>query len=278
MQGDPARIHQVVLNLTSNALKFTEHGSVVVDAVTTHLGTGRSLLRISVRDTGIGIAPESLDKLFQPFTQADASMTRRYGGAGLGLSISKRLVESMGGRIGAASTPGQGSEFWFEIDLPRVEVEPVEAKPAEGKKNETRTAFPKPGSAAHAGAGQILVVEDNLVNQTVARRLLERLGYSCQIADNGCEAIRMFDADDFVAILMDCQMPEMDGYEATVAIRTRESDSRIPIIAMTANASHAARDHCFESGMDDFLSKPAQLSDLRRVLERWVTVPLAPIA
>ncbi len=265
--GDPVRIRQVILNLTSNALKFTEKGVVVVDAVARPSISGHSTVRITVRDSGIGIEAGSLASLFQPFTQADASTTRKYGGTGLGLSISKRLIEAMGGHIGATSVPGEGSEFWLDLELPYAAVERDALAPVSSH----------PLRAAN-GSGRILVVEDNLVNQTVARRLLERLGYVCQIASGGREAIAVFQGQGFDAILMDCQMPDMDGYQTTAALRALERDNHVPIIAMTANASQDSRDHCFAVGMDDFLPKPVQIADLQRMLASWVVEARAPVA
>ncbi|MEO8028025.1 MAG: ATP-binding protein, partial [Bryobacteraceae bacterium] len=259
--GDPVRIRQVMLNLISNAVKFTERGAVTVDAKVTDCAPGRALLRVSVRDTGIGISGETLSRLFQPFTQADASTTRRYGGTGLGLSISKRLIDAMQGRVGACSTPGDGSDFWFEIEVEKVEglLDP-EAPP---------TLIP-PQSEIGA-SGRVLVAEDNIVNQTVARRMLERLGYSCQIAADGREAVALAAIERFDAILMDCQMPEMDGFEATAAIRAAESGTRTPIIALTAGGVMDGEATCLGAGMDDYLAKPVQLAEIRRTLRKWTS-------
>jgi PAS domain S-box-containing protein len=402
--GDGTRIRQVLLNFGANAVKFTSEGEVVMRVTVLHQTSERVALHFDVVDTGIGIAAEQQEQLFRAFTQADSSTTRRFGGTGLGLTISRQLVELMGGRLGLTSTPGQGSTFWFELSLRRADevaapaqdrdprtlsgqravvvddnatnrrilrqqllswgVEAVEAadgyealelaasassegrafdlgiidlnmpgidgielagrlkadvatastmlfllsssgyhsEAAESHLNGFAASLTKPvrssdlfdclvtslgaGSgrvtvempatapAARSGvSGTILLVEDNKVNQLVGSRVLKNLGYGFSIANNGLEAVSAFQSGRYDAVLMDCQMPEMDGYEATGAIRSLEAISglgHIPIIAMTAAAMEGDRARCMAVGMDDFITKPVRLEVVSAVLERWV--------
>jgi signal transduction histidine kinase/FixJ family two-component response regulator len=279
IKGDPARTQQVLLNLAGNAVKFTEGGSVLIAAEeldSTHV-------KISVTDSGIGIAAEQLATLFQRYAQADTSITRRFGGTGLGLAISKTLVELMGGEIGVLSRPGAGSTFWFVLPLqagtsaivaaeaarPAELTAPVEAAgPAE-------LTAPVEG-AAEAGAtvrAQLLLVEDNFVNQRVALYMLAKLGYQVDVVTSGVQALERLSKTRYPLILMDCQMPEMDGFEATRRIRDRTSavlDHEVPIVAMTANAFPEDRVRAIASGMNDFLSKPVDQSTLSAVIEKWL--------
>jgi two-component system, sensor histidine kinase and response regulator len=405
LRGDPGRIRQVLLNLVGNAIKFTEKGEVQVSVLREESSADGERIKFEVRDTGIGISPEARARLFQPFEQADASMTRRYGGTGLGLSISKRLTELMRGTIGAESEPGKGSCFWFTVQLQRgvvrEEMTAIRARPLQGRRaliaddnpanckilRETlaflgvqvveasdgldalakarecdaaglvldvaildvqmprmdgmslvralraerahartpivlltssitrldpaeqaelgihttlfkpvrrsrlletlleavsgptpvraalRSVPPsseEPAAALPAPRGRVLLVEDNSVNQRVASRLLTRLGCQVDVAANGREAIVAYESVAYALILMDCQMPEMDGYEASRAIRAIESRTgrHVPIVALTASAMRGDREACLAAGMDEHLAKPVQMAELARVLQR----------
>jgi CheY-like chemotaxis protein len=267
--GDPTRLRQVLLNLVSNAVKFTAHGSVVVRV----LRTNASAIRFEVKDTGIGIAPENIVKLFDRFTQADSSTTRRYGGSGLGLAIVKRLLELMGGRIDVTSELGRGSTFAFEVPS-GVDTSALVADAAP----EINTASVLD---ADAGGTRVLLVEDNRVNQRVATHMLRRLGYDVACADDGIQAIARLTRERFDLVLMDCQMPEMDGWDATRVIRDRMSavlDHDVPVIAMTANAFTEDRERCLAAGMSDFVAKPVSMAELSGVLSRWRTPAQGPAA
>lgn len=253
--GDPVRLRQVLLNLVGNAVKFTAAGRVVVS-----VRREQDSARFTIADTGIGIAPDVLGGLFRPFTQADASTTRRFGGSGLGLSISKGLVERMGGTIGADSTPGQGSTFWFTLPL----LEPA------------TPAAPAPAATpVTVRALRVLLAEDNPVNQRMAERMLQRLGHTVQVAPDGAAAVAAVLDGPFDLVLMDCQMPVLDGYEATRAIRDLTGErGRVPVIALTANALSGDREKCLDAGMDDYLPKPFRIEELAAMLARWAAVRL----
>ncbi|MEO8379279.1 MAG: ATP-binding protein [Acidobacteriota bacterium] len=258
-RGDPNRIRQVVLNLVGNAIKFTERGGV---RVRIHLCRGNDI-RFEIVDTGIGLSEIARKRLFQPFTQADGSVTRKHGGTGLGLSISRRLVELMGGRMGMESTEGEGSKFWFLVPLPLCEDETSEPDPGR-----------LPSAAAPRREWRILVAEDNATNQKVIARQLAVLGFPHELAVDGRHALAMFVENPYDLVLMDCHMPEMDGFTATRLIRAWESEQalprRVPIIALTANAMPTDRARCLESGMDDHVAKPVQLQTLSQAIERWL--------
>ncbi len=257
--GDALRIRQILFNLTGNAVKFTHTGEICLEARIQYYAASRYSICIAVRDTGIGIEAEKLETVFHKFTQADLSTTRRYGGTGLGLSISRSLAELMGGTINAKSVPGDGSEFRLDIQL---DVAPENA--LERRQSSVNALQPLSESL------DILLVEDNKVNQKLALRLLERLGCQVKVAASGVEALTMLDRYNFDLILMDCQMPEMDGYEATRRIREREHGTRhIPIVAITANAMESDLERCLTSGMDFYLTKPIDFAKLRDALETW---------
>jgi signal transduction histidine kinase/FixJ family two-component response regulator/HPt (histidine-containing phosphotransfer) domain-containing protein len=291
--GDPVRLGQVIGNLLGNAIKFTEHGSVCVrGTVLSRLPDAprrRIKLRFEVEDSGIGIGPEETRRLFRSFSQADGTITRRYGGTGLGLAISKQLVELMNGEIGVTSQTGRGSTFWFTVwfeDRPGdIGVAPVATK-------RTPAAEPAPAPDSNDAANArdapsplpedapcILVVEDNRVNQLVAEHMLRELGYRADIVGNGSFVDASLGSRRYAAILMDCQMPEVDGYSATAAIRSRADDSaRTPVIAMTAHAMNGERDKVLAAGMNDFLTKPVQIEELNAVLRRWLPASQVPAA
>ncbi|MBS1985049.1 MAG: response regulator, partial [Bdellovibrionales bacterium] len=263
VRGDMTRLAQVMLNLVSNALKFTAKGFVTIRVFPIH--NAQANLRFEVEDTGIGIKPEAVKTLFQSFRQAGADVTRRFGGSGLGLAISKRLVEMMGGEIGVTSQMGQGSIFWFTAHLPEQEV----AAPWVTSEEEETVL----GSAKQESyEDRILVAEDNPVNQMITIDMLGQLGFNADVANNGQEALRALDNGiPYRLVFMDCEMPEMNGYETTMAIRQRtDSYKSIPIIAITANAYAGDRERCLACGMSDYLSKPVEVMDLRRVLRKWL--------
>jgi signal transduction histidine kinase/ActR/RegA family two-component response regulator len=251
-RGDALRLRQILLNLTGNAIKFTETGTVTLSLEAPTPGS----LRFTVVDTGIGIPENLLPNLFTPFTQADSGSTRSYEGTGLGLAISKKLVELMNGQIGVTSQPGHGSRFWFQIPfaLPLFPVvDPAVAPPA----------------IAPAGPVlRVLLVEDNPVNQLVATKMLQKLGHSVTPAGNGAYAIEAFRHAEWDLILMDCQMPDVDGYAATRQIRKleRTTNRRTRIVALTAHAMFEDHRKCLDAGMDDYITKPLELTQLRRVL------------
>ena len=254
LHGDARRLQQVLDHLVGNAVKFTDRGEVEVRVARRDgAAAGMVALEIEVADSGNGIPVAQQASLFEPFTQADGSTTRRQGGAGLGLAVARRLVARMGGEIGVSSAPSAGSTFWFTVTLPRAHA----ALPA-----------PRPATAAPL-QGHLLVAEDNPINQKVAVRLLQRLGCTADVVANGREATEAAQRQPYDAVLMDCMMPEMDGYAATAAIRRAEGEARrTPIIAMTANAVAGDRDHCLAAGMDDYLAKPVDADALRAVLTR----------
>jgi signal transduction histidine kinase/DNA-binding NarL/FixJ family response regulator len=278
LRGDPGRLHQVLVNLVGNAVKFTDRGGEVVVRVRLASEVDQTaLLRFDVQDTGIGIAPEVHERLFQPFSQADGSTSRKYGGTGLGLTISKRLVELMHGEVGVDSTIGWGSTFWFTIlfDAASSKGDAELAEPGSGRlSGEPATHWPRFEGAALPSTPRILVVEDNTINQQVASGWLQRLGCRADVAANGFEALDALYRIAYSAVLMDCQMPEMDGFQATAEIRRREgSGRRTPIIAMTANAMQGDRERCLAAGMDDYIAKPVRIEDLECVLRRVLAAP-----
>ena len=261
VQGDSQRLRQVLLNLIGNAIKFTERGSVKVLVLRNANG-----LRFEVTDTGIGIPLENQVKLFSNFSQVDASTSRKFGGTGLGLVISKRLVEGMGGSIGVRSAADSGSCFWFELPWNPTLESAASVLPV------PQTAvLPEPVVNTLAPERPILLVEDNRINQQLALVLLKRLGYVADLAENGREALVASRAKSYALILMDMQMPELDGLQATRAIRQEcPRNQKTPIIALTANAMQSDRDACQAAGMDDFLSKPFTRQQLASCLERWM--------
>jgi two-component system sensor histidine kinase/response regulator len=262
LRGDPLRLEQVLLNFTSNAIKFSENGRIWLRARVVEERDNRLTVRFEVQDGGIGMTPAQVDGLFQSFHQADTSTTRKYGGTGLGLVISKQLAELMGGTVGVDSTPGLGSTFWFTAQLEKGAQPPPAA--ADAQLQEALLA-PLRGAA-------ILLVEDNLFSQQVGQELIEDAGATVVIANNGQEAIDLLQKGHFDCVLMDVQMPVMDGYEATRRIRRHATLSGMPVIAMTANAGHEDQARCQQAGMDDFLTKPVVPSLLLATLSKWLSL------
>lgn len=262
LKGDPGRLRQILNNLINNAIKFTAHGFVKIRCTQTGMSQNMRHLRFEIEDSGIGIASSALPKMFNAFSQADSSTSRRFGGSGLGLSICKNLVEKMDGQIGVVSQEGFGSTFWFTVAMPlgsssgiaRVNHPTLELLP------ELTTSW------------RILVAEDNAVNQVIAVKMLQKMGYRADAVANGREAINALRDIAYDLVLMDCQMPEMDGYEATTFIRNSDSLGRksIPVLALTANAMKGDQEKCIAAGMNDYISKPIDKVALRNVLEKWL--------
>ena len=276
--GDPGRLRQVLTNIVGNAIKFTERGKISVnierliadnDAAAIASESQDCLLRFTISDTGCGIDPALQANLFQPFTQVDSSLSRKYEGTGLGLAISKQLVECMGGKIDFDSVPGLGTKFWFTIALETASDIHADSQTNSGGTVEIVN------KASPTDKQRILFVEDNPVNQLVTGRLLKHLGYQHDIVDNGLAALDALANQFYGLVLMDCQMPEMNGFELTRRIREQEAQcsetTRLPIIAVTANALADNREHCLAAGMDDFLAKPFRPAQLRELLQHWLS-------
>ncbi|MEA2599594.1 MAG: hypothetical protein QOF89_586 [Acidobacteriota bacterium] len=263
VRADPARLRQVLLNLVGNAVKFTPAGSVNVRFEVEPPAS----LRVLVRDTGIGISPQYQERLFAPFSQADSTAARGFGGSGLGLAISRRLVELMDGQIGVESVHGVGSTFWFRIPLrPAATATSPAAAPAEAPGNDAT-----PNSLDGV---RLLAVEDNPVNQQVLLAQLAALGLAGDLVSDGQEALDALERQTYDLVLMDCQLPGLDGYETTRRWRRREAAGRrIPIIAVTAHAMRGEREKCLAAGMDDHIAKPFRLDELAAVVGRWLPLP-----
>ncbi|MEK6579630.1 MAG: ATP-binding protein [Bdellovibrionota bacterium] len=263
LRGDMVRIRQILMNLIGNAIKFTESGSVTVQVSVAEDSPGKVKVKTEVVDTGIGIQESAMGRIFEPFSQADPSMTRKYGGTGLGLPISRKLVEMMGGVLGVSSELGRGSRFWFILPL---EVVPMESKSA--KITEVIPVHLKKTKSEV----KILIAEDNAFNRLAILESLAKLGYQADWVESGRGAIEMANARSYDLILMDCQMPGMDGYEATREIRKSESPElrEIPIIAVTAHALKGDREKCTAAGMNDYLPKPIELATLEQIISKWI--------
>lgn len=267
LKGDPGRLRQVLNNLISNAIKFTAKGAIRISAKALPADSGFGALRCEVKDSGIGIPESAMNRMFKAFSQADSSTARRFGGTGLGLSICKHLVERMQGRIGVDSVEGSGSTFWFEVCLPLGTVS-----------HETQQGKPVPNFSLKGL--RVLVAEDTPVNQKIIVKMLEKLEIRADVAGNGYEALEALRSAPYDLILMDCQMPEMDGYEASRIIRSSHTipQGTIPIIAVTAHAIKGDEQKCFEAGMNDYLTKPVRFDELFRTLVKWsgreATVPM----
>jgi len=271
-RGDAARIQQILINLVGNAVKFTHEGRVAVAAVREEFTDSGVVIRFEVSDTGIGIPATEQERLFSPFSQLDASTTRRYGGSGLGLAICKRLVELMGGDIGVRSAPGEGSTFWFTVVLMEAQsdapggvipADPDRADPEAEVAGRRRTA---------PSRVRVLLADDHEISQEVAATILRRAGYDCDVVANGAEAVRAVTTNHYDLVVMDCQMPDVDGFQAARAIREHEQAAgrgRVPIIALTANAIRGDRDRCLLAGMDDYVTKPIDPKRFIETLSLW---------
>ena len=265
VQGDPERLRQVLINLIGNSVKFTPKGGIELRArllgpPSDEALPGSLLVEFEVEDTGIGIAKSKQASVFDTFVQVDNSSTRQYGGTGLGLAISKQLVKLMGGTMSLRSEEGVGSTFTFSVAL----------KPGAAGKQGNEDSRRLPVAAPAACFGRILLAEDNAANQLVCRRILERLGYEVESVTDGSQAVALAAKGKFDLVLMDVQMPIMDGIDAARAIRESEKDVRIPIVALTANAMEGDRENCRKAGMDDYLPKPFQWTELRDKLDTWL--------
>jgi signal transduction histidine kinase/DNA-binding response OmpR family regulator len=279
VRGDPIRLRQILINLINNAIKFTEQGQVTVHVSRQEGPQDKVALRIAVQDTGIGIPPDRMDRLFKSFSQVDASTTRKYGGTGLGLAISKQLAELMGGKIGVESRPGEGSTFWFTVMLEPAR-QPASVDPAMNGDE----SLPDANHSPVARDMRILLAEDHEVNQLVFTDLLANAGYSCDVVSDGCKAVEAAASGQYDLVLMDCQMPEMDGFEATGAIRAQERDEAVagrparhlPIVALTANAVSGDRQRCLDAGMDAYCTKPVDGRKLIETIETLLKQTLVP--
>jgi len=283
LHGDRERLRQVLVNLLDNAIKFTNCGQVTVCASLKSRSEHGVVIGFTVRDTGIGIPNDKRESLFDKFTQVDASTTRRYGGTGLGLAICKQIVELMGGQLVVRSELGRGSEFFFSVNLESVPQgqwpgvtlasESMDAGPTSDQNTCVRTPGSEVLEALERPSPRVLVAEDNLTNQMVTRAILEKLGYQVWVVNNGREALDALRKSRFDLVLMDVQMPTLDGWDATREIRAGRagfSNQAIPIIAMTAHAMQGDREACLRSGMNDYVSKPVAALHLSQVLDRWL--------
>lgn len=279
VHGDPLRLKQIVTNLLTNSIKFTEQGEVAVEVSVVRMLADVAHVEFRVTDTGVGFSAEHKDKILRPFAQADSSTTRIYGGTGLGLPICSRLIEMMGGTLDAQSTPGGGSTFSFVLPLDLFETEGGLESSEMRPKPRRRAISEGHMTAARAGV-KVLVAEDNEVNRMVVMEHLRLLGYDAHAVHNGQEALdALRPGHGYSAVLMDGQMPVLDGYQATRQLRVQEEslgERRVPVIALTAHAMHHHRGTAISAGMDDYLSKPYTLDDLRDIIELWTSGGAVP--
>jgi signal transduction histidine kinase len=277
VRSDPLRVRQVITNLANNSIKFTETGHVLIQVSQAPACSG---LHVLIEDTGIGIKEENINRLFGHYSQTDASISRRFGGTGLGLMISQCIVEAFGGHIEVTSQFGKGSQFFFDLPnclLDQQETQTFHATQQEKQLEEKlKPQHDDPLDLWKQKPIAILLVDDNLINQKVASKLLAKMGFPCDIANNGQEAIDAVQAKDYDLVLMDCQMPILDGYEATKAIRKFKTRAELSIIAMTANVMKEEREACYQSGMNGFISKPVSLKELENVIRSAVTETHGP--
>ncbi|KAK0550724.1 hypothetical protein OC844_006678 [Tilletia horrida] len=286
LMGDAGRLRQVMTNLLTNAIKFTDHGNITLEVTETFEDSESVVVRFDISDTGCGISPATMQRLFQPFSQADPSTARRFGGTGLGLTICKNLVDLMKGEIGLESVEGRGSRAWFKVPFRKairrhsrgssIDVEVTAPSNMSQGNVSVRTGSPIGASSDPLKRPRkdiwILVAEDNMINQQIALKTLAKMGFSCKAADNGKQALIELSKRAYDLVLMDCQMPEMDGYEAAAEIRrSLNAEVRsIPIVAMTASAIAGDREKCLEAGMSDYLAKPVKGAALETMLSRWL--------
>jgi CheY-like chemotaxis protein/HPt (histidine-containing phosphotransfer) domain-containing protein len=275
VRGDAVRISQVLTNLVGNAVKFSERGEVKIRAELQSQTASTILIRLTVQDNGVGISEEGQERLFQPFSQADASTARKFGGTGLGLAISKRIVELMGGTIGVDSKLGEGSTFWFTVPLERAalagQASALQPLPAhEVRASEELQAFRAAVVSDGSKNRRILLAEDNPTNQMLTYYQLERLGYSVDIVSDGRQALEALARAPYDLVFMDCQMPELDGYQAAAEIRKSEGTTKhTPIVAMTAHVLEGEAAKCRDAGMDGYVAKPVTMDALKNVLRHW---------
>jgi len=262
VNGDSVRVRQILTNLLSNAIKFTSKGYVRIKMTINSDDPENLGIDVKVTDTGIGIPKDKISLLFQKFSQTEKNTAHKFGGTGLGLAISKQLVELMDGRIGVESTFGKGSTFWFQISLPPAQAPDAKAIPAKTKKKKVAVSGDQP---------LILLAEDNVVNQTIAKHMLTKGGYQVDTVSDGEQAVKKATTKKYALILMDCQMPHLDGYEASQKIREYEKEvgqkKPVPIVALTANAMQGDREKCMDAGMTDYLSKPFEKEQILAILE-----------
>ncbi|WP_337639536.1 ATP-binding protein, partial [Bilophila wadsworthia] len=263
--GDTLRISQIMLNLVSNAVKFSHHGTIKIEVLCERVHGENVTLLFSVRDQGIGMSQQQLDKLFIPFTQADGSTTRKYGGTGLGLSICKMLVELMHGEIWAVTEEGVGSTFFFRLQLEKKDAATPAAQHPETEQSAPVEALP----ASSLKGKTVLLAEDNEINQEIAIAILNSFGLEVELAENGLEAVQKIQTNQYALVLMDIQMPIMDGYQATRLIRKDDRFNALPIIAMTANAMNTDRAESLKAGMNEHIGKPFDPEALKRLLGKW---------
>jgi signal transduction histidine kinase/CheY-like chemotaxis protein len=263
-RGDPNRLRQILLNLVDNALKFTSEGEIAIEVSQAARRGETHEIRFEIRDTGIGISSAQRTRIFESFARADASTTRARGGTGLGLTISSHLIDMMGGEIGVESEIGTGSTFWFVVPLRRIGEAPARERAPAAAERPTAMRL----------RGRVLLAEDNPVNQQVALAVLDSLGCQVDVVGDGAEALEALAAAHYDTVLMDCEMPNVDGFEATATLRRREAEAagsaRVPVIALTAHAVAGAREECLAADMDDYLTKPFRRDELRRALGRWL--------